>query len=211
MKIKKYFLLIVVLVCLLAIMSCGTTSAQTKNKVGIKGGVNYSILNIDKATTEDGRFGFNAGVFGQVMSTETFALQLELLYSTKGTSVTYEDLINQDISYNLNYIDLPMLAVIKLGRSAEIHLGGYGSYLLGANVSYSGPFGNGVEQIKRDDLQTFDYGLLAGLGFNFGNLQFGLRYNYGLVKIARSNNAQYVLDNANNVSGLVFLAFNLAR
>ena len=93
-------------------------------------------------------------------------------------------IIDQTVKYNLNYLDLPVLAVFKLGESAEIHIGPCASYLLGANVSYSGDIANGDNTIDKDHLKSFDYGLVGGFGLNFGTVQVGARYNYGLAKIA---------------------------
>ncbi|HJW29358.1 MAG TPA: hypothetical protein VJ508_08890, partial [Saprospiraceae bacterium] len=63
--------------------------AQSNKKAGIKGGLNVSNLYIDNLTDQNARTGLNLGVFGQVLSTESLALQLELLYSTKGSQAVY--------------------------------------------------------------------------------------------------------------------------
>jgi hypothetical protein len=152
--------------------------------------------------------GLNIGVFGQILSSDAFALQLELLYSTKGSKAQYGGTVNQEIKYNLNYLDLPVLAVFKIGEVIEIHAGGYASYLLNADVSYSGLV-NGVDKINSENLKSFDYGLSGGLGVNFGSVQVGARYNYGLVEIANSNSAKSILGSAKNSCAQVFVAFNL--
>jgi hypothetical protein len=184
--------------------------AQTERRVGVKGGLNVSNLFIDNVNDENARIGYHAGLYGQLFSSEAFALQLELLYSTKGSREQYTSgSLNQEIKYNLSYIDLPVLGVIKLGRQAEIHLGGYASYLLNANVSYEGDVANGSDDINKDDLKSYDYGLTGGFGFNFGqSVQVGARYNYGLVKIADSDNARLFLGDAKNSVAQVYIAFN---
>ena len=40
-------------------------------------------------------------------------------------------------------------------------------------------------QLDRDNFDNWDYGLVGGVGFNFGDIQLGARYNYGLNEIAR--------------------------
>jgi hypothetical protein len=185
------------------------TSAQSFGRAGIKGGLNASNLYIDNVDDQNTRFGFNVGLYGQVLSSDLFALQLELLYSTKGSKAQYGGFVNQEIKYNLNYLDLPVLAVFKVGKIIEIHAGGYASYLLNAEVAYSG-FVNTVDKINRDNLKSFDYGLSGGLGVNFGSVQVGARYNYGLVEIADSNSAKSILGSAKNSCAQLFVAFNLA-
>jgi hypothetical protein len=180
-------------------------------RVGIKAGLNASNLYINDVNDENARFGFHGGLYGQILSSEAFAIQPELLFSTKGSQADYGGIINSTVRFNLNYLDLPVLATFKLGPSAEIHVGPYFSYLLSANIDYSGNFGNGNEKIDRDQLKTFDYGLSGGLGLNFGPVQVGARYNYGLVKIADSNTASSLLGDSKNSLAQLYVALNLNR
>ena len=194
------------------LLSLSTNSSFAQmGKAGIKGGLNASNLYIDNVTDQNARYGFHIGLFGQPISTDAFALQVELLYSTKGNKAQYGSPFNQEIKYNLNYIDLPVLAVIKLGKAAEIHLGGYASYLLGADISYSGLLANGVTQIDKDNLNSLDYGLVGGFALNFGAAQVGVRYNYGLAEIANSDSANVILGNSKNSNAQLYVAFNLAK
>src|SRR5690606_30835361 len=78
----------------------------------------------------------------------------------------------------------------KLGDAAEIHVGPYFSYLLGANIDTEGDLGGGNEELDRDNFKSFDFGLTGGFGLNFGALQVGARYNYGLSEIADSDAAE---------------------
>ena len=196
----------------------GFASVITSNEVcaqmraGIKGGLNVSNLYVDEADDENARYGFNLGVYGQVFSSDVFAIQPELLFSTKGTKAEYGgNFFDQTIKFNLNYLDLPVLAVFKLGESAEIHVGPYVSYLLSANISHDGDLGSGVDDLDKDNLKSFDYGLSGGFGLNFGNFQVGARYNYGLAKIADSDAAKAALGDSKNSVAQLYLALNLSK
>lgn len=177
-------------------------------RVGIKGGLNVSNLYVKDVNDNNARFGFNGGLYGQILSSEAFAIQPELLYSTKGSQAEYGGLINSTVRFNLNYLDLPVLAVFKLGPSAEIHAGVYGSYLLNANIHYSGNFGTNTDQISRNSLKTYDWGWVGGLGLNFGAVQIGARYNYGMVPIANSDAARNQLGNSKNSVAQLYIALN---
>ncbi len=197
---------------MVAALCVGMTSlatAQSSPRMGIKGGVNFSNLYLDDVSDENARLGFNLGIYGQILSTERFALQPELLFSTKGSRDEFNGFVNQEVKFNLNYLDLPVLAVFKLGESAEIHAGVYASYLVNANISYEGDLGSGNEDLDRDNFKSFDYGLVGGFGLNFGAVQVGARYNYGLVEIADSDAADFVLGDARNSVAQVYMAFNL--
>lgn len=207
---KKKIINTLLLSVVAVVLSSSVALSQSTRKAGVKGGLNVSNLYIDDIHDEDARYGFNVGFFGEVISSDAAALQLELLYSTKG-SRAYYDGFNQEVKYNLNYLDLPVLAVIKLGETAEIHLGGYASYLLQANVSYDGDWGSGNEEVDKDRLKSFDYGLIGGVGFNFGPMQVGARYNYGLVKIADDDVSEALIGDSKNSNAQVYVAFNLAH
>ncbi|MEP2668243.1 MAG: porin family protein [Cyclobacteriaceae bacterium] len=192
----------------LMVLSLSAVKAQ-EARMGVKGGLNISNLYVDNVNDENSRLGFNVGLYGQILSNEFFAIQPELLYTTKGSKNEYDGFVDQDVKFNLNYLEVPVLAVFKLGEVAELHAGGYGSYLLGANVSYAGDLINGGEELDRDNFKSYDYGLVGGLSLNFGNVQIGTRYNYGLVKLAKTDNAKTVLGDSKNSVAQVYVAFNL--
>jgi Outer membrane protein beta-barrel domain len=204
---KKYILLATVA----TIMSVGVAphAKAQLGRAGIKGGLNVSNLYINNVTDQDARLGLNIGLYGQVVSNSTMALQLELLYSTKGSKAQYGGTVNQEIKYNLNYLELPVLAVFKVGDVFEIHAGGYAAYLLNADVSYSGVI-NGVDKINSDNLKSFDYGLSGGVGVNFGSVQVGARYNYGLAEIANSDLSSAILGSAKNSCAQLYVALNIS-
>jgi hypothetical protein len=207
MNARKTKILSVLFLLSLAVGVANRADAQAR--AGIKGGLNVSNLYIDNVDDENARYGFNVGLYGQLLSSDRFALQPELLFSTKGSKAEYGGLIDQTVKFNLNYLDLPVLAVFKLGKSAEIHVGPYASYLLNANISYSGDVANGTDEVDKDQLKSYDFGLVGGLGLNFGAIQVGARYNYGFVEIADSNAAESFLGNSKNSNAQLYVAFNL--
>src|SRR6187455_1430798 len=185
---------------------------RPRARAGIKGGLNVSNLITDEVNDKNARYGFHAGVYGQLFANEGFAIQPELNYSTKGNKViTTWGIIDQETKLNLSYLDIPVLAVFKLGNAAEIQAGAYWAYLVGANVDTDGDLGDGFKQLARDNFDTWDYGLVGGGGFNFGDIQVGARYNYGLNEIARSEGAKRILGSTKNSLGQIYVAFNLAR
>jgi hypothetical protein len=193
-------------------ISSERTNTFPGTRAGIKGGLNASNLIHDEINDKDARLGFHVGVYGQLFANQGFAIQPEVNYSTKGNKVITEfDIIDQETKFNLSYIDVPVLAVFKLGKAAEIHLGPYWSYLVGASIDSEGDLLNDFENLDRDNFTTWDYGLVGGVGFNFQNIQIGARYNYGLKEIARSKGAKALLgSDTKNSLGQVFVAFNLA-
>lgn len=213
MKMKYKFFQATLLATFICLIMNLQTSAQSAARMGIKGGLNVSNLFIDDVDDENARIGYHVGVFAQIFSSDAFAIQPELVFSTKGSKNQYSSgSFDQNIKYNLNYIDLPVLAVFKLGKQVEFQLGGYASYLLNVNVTYEGDLANGSDQVDKDHLKSYDYGLSAGLGFNFSpSIQIGTRYNYGLVKIADSDEARALIGDAKNSCAQIFVAFNFSK
>lgn len=203
-----------------------STSVDSKNNVdydddddwarpraGIKGGVNWSNLIVDNVNDKNGKFGFHAGVYAQLFASRAFTLQPEVNFSTKGNKVEFNrGVIDQETKFNLSYIDIPVLAVFKLGKAAEVHAGAYWAYLVGANIDTDGDLIDDFERVDRDNFEKWDYGLVGGLGFNLGKgAQIGARYNYGLNKIAASRGAKALLGDTKNSVAQVYIAFNLAN
>ncbi|RAW01440.1 porin family protein [Pseudochryseolinea flava] len=212
-KLKNRFFVgygVAFLVVVLTLLVSYDSSAQgNRPAAGIKGGLNVSNLYTGDVDDRDARYGFNVGVFGQPVASDVAALQLELLYSTKGTKAVTDGLIDQETKFNLNYLDLPVLAVFKLGKAMEIHAGAYGSYLLGASIDSDGDLGDTFDEVDKDNFNSVDYGVLGGIGFNLGGVQIGGRYNLGLNEIAKSRSAKNVFGNAKNQFAQLYIAFNL--
>lgn len=179
------------------------------SRMGIKGGLNISSMFVDRATSENPRVSWHAGLFAQVLATEHFALQPELNYSTQGTRIdhTFEGR-GAETDLNLNYVNLPVLAVFKLGKVAEIHAGAYGAYLARADIDTNGSR-EGFNSNDRENFRDWDVGAVAGIGFNIKALQIGARYSYGFIEVAKSNGASDLLGNSTNAYGQVYLSINL--
>lgn len=202
------------LVCAVAISTFSFNNAQAQYaRAGIKGGLNLSNLYIDQAEDDKARVGWHAGVYGQLFASEAFAIQPEVNFSTKGTGVTRIDATSAryESKFNLSYIDIPVLAVFKLGNVAEIHAGAYWAYLLRAEIRNNrGNPDNEFTTQDRDNFDDWDYGLVGGIGFNLGEAaQLGVRYNYGLNEIADSRGARRVFGDSKNQVAQLYLAFNL--
>ncbi|HYG03765.1 MAG TPA: porin family protein [Chryseosolibacter sp.] len=214
-KLRNVYLLL----CagILSVLAVTNAQAQERPRVGFKGGLNLSNLYVGDADEENARVGWHAGFYTQLFSSEAFAIQPEINYSTKGTGITYVSGgtqsvgVNYDQRFNLAYLDIPVLAVFKLGRAAEIHAGPYWSYLLRAEIKNNdGNPNNEFDTIDRRNFDDWDYGLVGGIGFNLGKgAQLGARYNYGLNPIADSGGARRVFGNAKNQVAQLYLSINL--
>lgn len=214
-NLKNVFLLLAAGV--FSFLAISDARAQERPRVGLKGGLNLSNLYVNDVDDENARLGWHAGLYTQLFSSEAFAIQPEVNYSTKGTGITYASANNNSVTvahdqrFNLAYLDIPVLAVFKLGRAAQIHVGPYWSYLLRAEIrNNDGNPNNEFDTVDRNNFEEWDYGLVGGIGFNLGQAaELGVRYNYGLNEIAETAGARRVLGNAKNQVAQLYIAFNL--
>jgi hypothetical protein len=181
-------------------------------KFGIKGGLNLTNLYVSDVSNEHMKAGFNAGVFVKIPVTRGFSIQPELLYSVKGARDTYDNFAqgSGEYRFNLNYIEMPLVAVVNLAPNFNIHAGGYAAYLVGANVQDVNSNGTieGATELNADNFNRWDFGLVGGAGFDIEHFTIGARYNYGLMNIGKSGNLSGDLtQNSKNAGFSVYVGF----
>jgi hypothetical protein len=174
----KRFLVAAVLVLALA----STASAQSPNKLGIKGGLNMFKPYGDDVMDVDYYTSFAIGGFYAREVSEIFVLQPEIYYSVKGGIENDED---GESTLKLSYIDIPVLLKFNLpikdrNWAPNLYAGPYLAFLMGADVD-----GNDV----KDFFKSTDFGLVVGAGIDFrlgegkNLLNLDFRYSMGMTKI----------------------------
>ena len=193
-------------VLLLTTLLISANVFSQSSRIGVKAGLNMSNMTVEGNNDQNLKFGLNAGLLGKFMLTETFALQPELLYSSKGFKNNFDESLFADgeAKFNLNYIDIPVKLVYYLAEDFSFQFGPYVGYLLGANVSTDAEvldFYNidSVDELDRDRFNALDYGLIGGLEFELEPLVVGFSYNLGLAKVAADNEpTEEMLGDAKN-------------
>lgn len=185
---KKITLLAVFIIAL-------SINAMPQLSVGPKAGIN---LTQQKFTSEYKVFrkGFVGGVMLKYEANKVFSLQPELLFAQKGVH-TAED--GEDFHDKLlNYIELPVLAKILVGKDEinfYINAGPYTAFLISGRTSYSKTkIVLGADVVLEDNSpidfdedhkqNRLDFGLSMGLGLglevgNTGRLIIDLRWDIG--------------------------------
>jgi hypothetical protein len=149
---------------------------------GVKGGVNFANVTGNDFESPDSRTSFHVGVVGELPISEMFSLQAEAMYSGQGfeTNIPGED--DQNIEYQLDYINVPVLAKIYLTDGLSIEAGPQFGFKVNEEID-SDP-NNNPGDIEVDEAESFDFGLAGGLTFQ---TQMGLfasgRYTYGVSEI----------------------------
>jgi len=202
MKLKLTGILLIILL--------GSSSLYAQ-KAGLKGGVNFSNLYVDNVDDENMKVGFNAGAYYRADLSPFFAIQPEFLFTQKGSEIVYNGFLGGSGKYrfNLNYVEAPILGVIKLGNF-NIQAGPYFGLLVGANVKDVNSDGtiNSVETLSRDDFNTLDTGISGGVAFDFAAGTLGARYDYGFKEIGHSQAATNATKDSKNSALQLYVGFD---
>ncbi|MCB2197220.1 MAG: PorT family protein [Bacteroidetes bacterium] len=203
--IRQFKLLTIIIFFGFTIMS----QAQESN-FGLKGGVNFSVLNTDNVQNNLWKLGFNGGVVGEFMINKSVGVQSEIIYSIKGGKSMYDEnflglnIIDGETRLALSYIEVPMYLSYYLSQGFNVHVGPYVGFLMNTKVETDAEileFANvdDADQIDNDYFNKIDYGFSGGITFVFDPLFLGVDYSMGLQQVANSEEAtNEILGNAKN-------------
>jgi len=157
---------------LLPAMRAQMADPEGHTRFGLKAGL--SAANFSKQDFEDrkGRVGFVGGVFAKVPlgrpKQVAFSLRPELLFSMKGATVTPDSL--DDISFKLNYVELPL--------SLDIN------FLTFFNIQGGLQAGTLISSVDKDfNVNKFDAGWHVGAGLDIGNIGLHARFNSSFTQL----------------------------
>ncbi|MES2651393.1 MAG: porin family protein [Bacteroidota bacterium] len=186
---KKIFILAIAL-----LSTAGIANAQSTDKpikLGIKAGANFSNIIKDDGNNNfktDYLVGYHAGVTLDIKLLENLAFTPEALYSTKGYKSTSSF---GEFTQTTHFIDIPILASIKLGGGLNLVAGPQVSFLMSTTNKFETGFGTAEQQIVEDDADRFKKSLAGGV--------IGFRYDFS-NKVGI--NGRYALDfQKNNENG----------
>ena len=184
-------------------------SAHGQLRIAITGGINNSSVKETNdlpgwdsiKNNYSSRTGIHAGFMADIRlsSTSKLYFQPAILFSMKGRKYTapYDSagLVKTfNSSQFVNYIEVPLNLALKfpLGKKNKFMIGGgpYASFFYNGKEKSETSFSNGsFETIENDDLpvgkkpgqyKTFDYGINALAGFEFGRVFLTANYSRGL-------------------------------
>ena len=195
----------------LSIFMCCFFSQQLQaqnTRLGVRGGLN--IANIYDADIDPkSHIGFLGGFYLNYQLTESsFAIEPELLFTRKGF---------KENVYRISYIEVPVLARFNFTQVKEIHpyveLGPYIGVKVNADVptvvifDYADreqPNSSFQNSFTEGDINTVDYGMALGGGFDFGRIELGLRYSAGLREISDDKNVTARHSVFSIITGIAF-------
>ncbi|PSG88573.1 porin family protein [Aurantibacter aestuarii] len=218
---KKIILNLSLLFSLLIVNAQDDVSNSTTNvSFGIKAGLNLADLSGEDIAESSSKLGFHIGGVAEIMISDKFSIQPELIFSQQGTESTEKESgtfeggsfsIEEETILKLNYLNLPVLAKFYVVDGFSLEAGPQVGFLLSADLEYDyretvtfdGETITDTESAKatvKNEFKGIDFGLGFGANFKLNmGLNFGLRYNLGLTSIAEDDEDGEAFDVKNNV------------
>lgn len=154
---------------------------------GFKGGLNLANHTGDDADPfdvgNDMKFGYGLGVWFNYSINETFSIQPEAMFVTKGTH--FEE-GGEELDFNLTYIDFNILG--KFYMPVEGSFSPFVAFGPQLGVLTKGEWeSDGDSRDMKEYLKSMEFGLVLGGGFDYmleaGCISFDVRYVLGLTNI----------------------------
>lgn len=182
---KKAILSVIALIATQTLL--GQETSKNEGNFGIKGGLNYStVTKGDFDEGPDPRTSFYLGFYGEIPIVENvFSIQPEFIYSRQGFENNFSLLGNNfKTIYKIDYINMPVLAKIYLGKTLAIEAGPQFGIKINENIETDS------SSTETNDINSFDTALAGGVSLNFDSIFISGRYTYSLNEVVKDSNAK---------------------
>ena len=189
------------------LLMTGVASAQDGTKffsLGLRAGANLSQFRGDdlSLSNDEGVFqlkdnsnrvwGATGGIFMRIG--RTFYVQPEIMFSQKGGQFSlYDGMATNTKTFKMTNLDLPVMFGVKIARFLRVNAGPVAVF----NIGYNGDLEDAFNDYTNED--NFDsafrraaLGYQAGIGLDFGKLNFDVRYEGNVTDVfnLKLNNPQ---------------------
>ena len=211
---KKMVSLVLVL-CILVLTS--HAFSQEFISIGLKGGFSMPGVIGLESMQSDFKAGYAAGGYINYKINDNLSIQQEFYYIAKGFKAEYETMssvsddeylnISATIDQTLNYAELPLLFVCSLSENFKIIEGGYMDLFLNGtydnetttttNIKEAGEWISSTAtestsgDVESGEMNAPGWGLIVGIEYDMGKINFGARYSIGLNNVIKDNTNMY--------------------
>jgi hypothetical protein len=160
--------------------------------IGPMAGVSFTSISVDVEELDldtDGNTGFAIGAFVEFELGNTFAIEPQLLYVGKGGAASDA---TADLGLDLHYLQIPVLLKAEFGRGRgglvpSIFAGPQFGFRVSCEQTVDLGFGEVATDCDDDTIKGTDYGVVAGIGLDFGNFSLQGRYEWGLQNLSEAS------------------------
>ncbi len=177
-----------------AIVLFGFTNVNAQDvNFGAKAGVNFASITGDETDDLDMRTSLHVGFVAEMVISETFSFQPELLYSAQG-AIDKGD--GWKYTVKIDYLNVPLMAKYYVAEGFSLEAGPQIGFLLSAEVDWEEDGESGTDDLE-DEVKGIDFGVNLGFGYKLeSGLNFGARYNLGLSDADDSDGDSFSFKNS---------------
>ena len=167
-------------------------AANSRVAIGPKAGMNVARISSDDELSPDSRIGLRAGLFTEFQLSQSFYLQPEVLYASKGFQLDLP-LLSSNLTASFHYLSVPVMLKYAIIDNASIQLLGlaapYGAYMVSSEsdvTSSNNPSPPGLDGSLT--VEDWDVGAQGGLALAYkldhGKLLLDVRLGFGFLDVS---------------------------
>lgn len=169
-------------ILLSAVVMLASVASYAQHAVGaftLQPKIGMNVASLTKCDGCDPRIGLAAGVEAEYQATDIFSVSAGLIYSMQGNKAKEEGVT---LTTKLDYINIPILANVYVTKGLAVKLGVQPAF----NVSDKQKLSGGKASVEAEDVgaESFDFSIPVGLSYEYNNVVFDARYNFGVTNIA---------------------------
>lgn len=169
-------------ILLMAVVMLASVASYAQQAVGtftLWPKIGMNVASLTKCDGCDPRIGLAAGVEAEYQATDIFSVSAGLIYSMQGNKAKEEGVT---LTTKLDYINIPILANVYVTKGLAVKLGVQPAF----NVSDKQKLSGGKASVEAEDVgaESFDFSIPVGLSYEYNNVVFDARYNFGVTNIA---------------------------
>lgn len=177
-----------ILTAAVILASAGAYAQHAVGSITLQPKVGLSVANVTDVDNTDARVGFVGGVEGEYQATDLLSVSAGLLYSQQGYKKNLP--FAGKSTAKLDYINIPIMANVYVVKGLAVKLGVQPGFNVNGKLKTVINAGGQFQASKDVDVKTFDFSIPVGLSYEYQNVVFDARYNWGLTKLQSNFDAK---------------------
>ena len=175
----------IMMIAAMMLLSVGAFAQNEVGQITLKPMAGINLATMTKTDDSKMRVGLAAGVEAEYGVAENFSLSLGALYSMQGVKFTEKDgSAKLDVTYKLDYINIPILANYYLFKGFAIKAGIQPAFKASAKLKaeLSSGSASAKDSETLDGVKGFALSIPFGLSYEYQSFVLDARYNLGVTK-----------------------------
>ena len=175
-------------ILLTAVVMLASVASYAQQAVGtftLQPKIGMNVASLTKCDGCDPRIGLAAGVEAEYQATDIFSVSAGLIYSMQGNKAKAEGVTQ---TTKLDYINIPILANVYVTKGLAVKLGVQPAFNVNDKMKLSG----GSSSVEEGNIgaESFDFSIPVGLSYEYNNVVFDARYNFGVTNVGEGGDAK---------------------